>query len=80
MSGIEEKCTRFVLKNYKPGMFDTQKAFHEWKNRNNIHLRKRHRGFYWSGAVASCCFAWVSVFIGLCRKRMHGHALLLPAM
>lgn len=53
MSELEEKCIRFVLKNYKHGVFDTQKAFHEWKNKNNIHTRKRHIGYYWSGIAAS---------------------------
>lgn len=53
MSELEEKCIRFVLKNYKYGVFDTRKAFHEWKNRNNIRTRKRHIGYYWSGVAAS---------------------------
>ena len=53
MSEIEEKCIRFVLKNYKHGVFDTRKALHEWKNRNNICTRKRRIGYYWSGIAAS---------------------------
>lgn len=53
MSELEEKCIRFVLKNYKHGVFDTRKAFHEWKNKNNIHTRRRHIGYYWSGVAAS---------------------------
>ncbi|GAE15672.1 hypothetical protein IX307_001609 [Bacteroides pyogenes] len=53
MSELEEKCIRFVLMNYKHGVFDTRKAFHEWKNKNSIHTRKRHIGYYWSGVAAS---------------------------
>lgn len=53
MSELEEKCIRFVLKNYKHGVFDTRKAFHEWKNKHNIHVRRRHMGYYWSGIAAS---------------------------
>lgn len=53
MSEIEEKSIRFVLKNYKHGVFDTRKAFHEWKNKHDIHTRKRHIGYYWSGVAAS---------------------------
>lgn len=53
MSEIEEKCLRFVLKNYKHGVFDTRKAFHEWKNKNSTHIRKRRIGYYWSGVAAS---------------------------
>lgn len=54
MSELEEKCIRFVLKNYKQGVFDTRKAFHEWENRNRTHTRKWHIGYYyWSGVAAS---------------------------
>lgn len=53
MNGIEDKCIRFVLKNYKHGTFDTRKAFHEWKSRYNIHTPKRRIGYYCSGAAAS---------------------------
>lgn len=53
MSEIEEKCTRFVLKNYKQGTFDTRKAFRKWKERNHIQPRKRPVWYYWSGVAAS---------------------------
>lgn len=53
MNTIEEKCIRFVLKNYKHGVFDTRKALRKWRDKNNIYTRKRHIGYYWSGVAAS---------------------------
>lgn len=53
MNGIEEKCIQFVFKNYKHGVFDTQKALRKLKGKNNIYMRKRHIRYYWCGVAAS---------------------------
>lgn len=53
MNGMEEKSLRFVLKNYKQGAFDTQKALRAWKSRHETPRRRWRIGYYCSGMAAS---------------------------
>lgn len=55
MKEIEEKCLRFVLKNYKQGVFDTRKALRNLKSKHNPSYARRQRRitFYRFGVAAS---------------------------
>lgn len=52
MKDIERKCLQFVLRYYKPGAWDTQKAIRRFEQRNGITPKSNRRTYWYSGVAA----------------------------
>lgn len=53
MKDIEKKCLQFVLRYYKPGAWDTQKAIRHFEQRNGIFPKSNRRTYWYSGVAAT---------------------------
>lgn len=60
MKDIEEKCLQFVLRHYKPGAMDTQKAIRRFEQKNGIVRRVYQRTYWYSGIAAAILLCIVS--------------------
>lgn len=60
MKDIERKCLQFVLRYYKPGAWDTQKAIRRFEQRNGIAPKNNRRVYWYSGVAAAILLFIVS--------------------
>lgn len=60
MKDIERKCLQFVLRYYKPGAWDTQKAIRRFEQRNGIVPKSNRRAYWYSGIAATILLFIVS--------------------
>lgn len=60
MKDIERKCLQFVLKYYKPGAWDTQKAIRRFEQKNGMAPKSNRRIYWYSGVAAAILFFIVS--------------------
>lgn len=58
MKDIEKKCLQFVLRYYKPGAWDTQKAIRRFEQQNGI-ATKSNRTTYWYSGVAATILLFI---------------------
>lgn len=59
MKDIENKCLQFVLRYYKPGALDTQKAIHNFELKNGL-VQRNSRVYWYTGIAATILLFIVS--------------------
>lgn len=62
MKEKEEECLRFVLENYRHGVFDTCRAIRKLKARIEVPKQRRNFRYYWTSAAA-CLLLCLGTFL-----------------